>query len=132
MRCDGPMTDDGVSLVLPGQTTSIATARAFVRDQIGRAAGDRTDDIILVVSELVTNAFEYGAGDIEVRLVSQPTAIELVVSSESGGLPSPSELPDAEALRGRGLPIVESLSDNVAISADHDMVTVTCRFDLSG
>lgn len=130
MRCDGFVSDHGVTLVLPGETTAIGTARNFVREQLAADPTDRADDIVLVVSELVTNAVEYGSGEIEVRFARERSAIEVVVSSESGDLPNPTELPAVDEFRGRGLHIVSSLSDNVAIGADHDVVTITCRFEL--
>lgn len=134
MRRSDAMISGQWSLVIPGDTGSIAPAREFARSHLGDAIDPvRASDIALAVSELVTNAVEYGLGDeIEITIGCRDDVVELMVTSRSLGLPLPrSEPVGVDALRGRGLQIVASLSDHIAVSASGDVVTVRCSFDLS-
>ncbi|MFD4986467.1 ATP-binding protein [Streptomyces sp. NPDC058374] len=91
---------------------------------LGRLAGDVT----LVVSELVTNAIEYGEGS-PVGLRVTRAAHELCVEVTDGNpeparSPSPSDL----AENGRGLLIVAALAQQWDVS--NDGKTTWCRFHL--
>jgi sigma-B regulation protein RsbQ len=68
-----------------------------------------SDDAVLVVSELVTNAVRAGARHCSVELQLAADAIEIVVFDDAPGSPhlmAPDELAD----HGRGLPIVNALA----------------------
>lgn len=124
------------TIAVPGAVTSVGPARDFVRRALGSSAPapvdpNRVDDIVLVTSELVTNAIENGTGgDVDIAVAFSDGRIELTVASVSTGLPSPTdELPPVDALRGRGLFIVAAISDDVAFERDGDVTRVTCVFD---
>ena len=90
-----------------------ATARTFVTDHLaGRVlpAGVVIPDVVLVVSELVTNAVEAGASTLGLTLALNGRGIELVVEDDAAGWPTPAT-GGVDAHRGRGLNIVEQLVD---------------------
>ena len=119
-------------------TTSIGEARRFVREaagaigHVGRANGLR-NDLELAVSELVTNAVEYGLDEpIAVRVTISPATVVVSVRSArtSSEISDPSTWagPLPAMRTGRGLAIVRSISDDVSVDADDSTVTVHCTF----
>lgn len=132
MGRDTSMNGRSSVLVVPAQTASIAAARHFVRTHLGEGVAEhRLDDIVLAASELVSNAVEHGAGqDIEVRVTIGDSGFDLAVASASLDLPHiPNTPAAADALRGRGLHIVATLSDAIGIDASGGVVSVICHFD---
>lgn len=121
------------------ESTSIGAARRFVRDEVADALADRGDelrgDLELAVSELVTNAVQYGL-DQPVSVSVSVTPAEVVVSVRSARTSSDIADPSTwagplPAMRtGRGLAIVRSITDEVAVEADDASVTVHCTFRL--
>lgn len=120
-----------------GQNTSIGEARRFVRDVAAQVVdgADVGGDIELAVSELVTNAVEYGGEEpvtVAVELTADPPTVTISVRS----VRTPSSIADPStwagplpAVRtGRGLAIVRSISDHVSVDADESSVTVHCSF----
>jgi anti-sigma regulatory factor (Ser/Thr protein kinase) len=97
---------------------AVRTARSFTRATLQRwEIADRCDDITLVVSELLTNALEHAAprrGGWPVRiglLQSQPgTAVLCAVADASPAPPMPVP-PGHLAESGRGLHVIEEISD---------------------
>lgn len=91
--------------------------RGFSADAVARA--------ILTVSELCSNAIEAGPDHpVDVRLTPlagpRPRAVIAVSNTTLGGLPPPSERwapTDPLAPRGRGLAIVDALSDQVQVDS---------------
>ncbi|MGI5397129.1 ATP-binding protein [Streptomyces sp. CA-251251] len=79
--------------------------------------GTLADDVVLAVSELVTNGMQHGHGDIglRVRYVAGEVRIEV-----TDGNPSPAELHVAEDndASGRGLFLVAVLARNWGVSDD--------------
>jgi anti-sigma regulatory factor (Ser/Thr protein kinase) len=91
---------------------SVARARAGLRP-LRDVLGDRYDDTVLMVSELVTNAVRHGRGS-TVRMTARVRRGSLHVEIVDGG--DGFEAPDRPAHPtspgGRGLRIVGSLSDD--------------------
>lgn len=90
---------------------AIGQARTITREElIGvRLRPDLVDDAVLMVSELVTNAFLYGEAPYE--LVIQTGPDEIVFFVVDGGLILPEQRPaDPHAENGRGLRIIAELS----------------------
>ncbi|HBF84941.1 MAG TPA: ATP-binding protein [Streptomyces sp.] len=77
-----------------------------------------TDDVMLIVSELVTNAVMHSGGTtIDCEMVLRDGRLRIAVSSDVPGLPRlQSPRPDAEA--GRGLLLVDALADSWGVSSD--------------
>lgn len=90
-----------------------AQARMFVGDTIGSHA--RRDDILLATSELVTNVIRHGGTAAEAELSVERSKRGICVRVRHAG-PSFSPRPVAETEpHGRGLAIVESVTDNWGI-----------------
>jgi len=117
---------------------SAATARQAVRHAVTRAgeltavAAGRLADLLVVVSEIVSNSISYGQGRRELRLwLTGPTVI-CEVSDDGPGPPDPLggyEPPGATLTSGRGLWIARQLCDGLAI--DHHEGRARVRFTLS-
>ncbi len=120
-------------------TSSIGDARRFVRDvtaeSLNGRGGDLRGDLELAVSELVTNAIEYGLDEpVTVTVEVTPATIDVSVRSArtSTAIADPSTWagPLPAMRTGRGLAIVRSVSDDVLVDADDATVTVRCTFRL--
>ncbi|MEV0845396.1 ATP-binding protein [Streptomyces sp. NPDC049954] len=124
----GTMTEEqpGETAVAPSaQSTfraveeSVSEARSFARAHLratattaGREAADRLEDVVLVVSELVTNAVRYGSepGD-SFRLVLETAPGRVLVEVHDTCRRAPRRKSEsAERQRGRGLFIVDALA----------------------
>jgi anti-sigma regulatory factor (Ser/Thr protein kinase) len=110
----------------------LSSARHRVQEWLARVGvpDPPRSDIVLAVNEVVANAIEHGSAFDPSMLVSVEASFrdpELTVSvSDRGHWRSDLERADTE--RGRGLPIVERLSDNVRIETGAPGTTVTMRW----
>jgi anti-sigma regulatory factor (Ser/Thr protein kinase) len=101
-------------VLLPSQRESARTARQLIRIVLGeeRNIGDRiTEDAVLLTSELIANAVRHtGARVLGLRLRSNRGLIRIEVRDPSRDLPclAPQDEP---AMEGRGLRVVDQLSD---------------------
>ena len=117
---------------MPGYTLAPgadARAVAAVLDGVEREAREAgvppatVDRVVLVAGEAVANAVEHGEGVVTVRWVPAGSGGRLVVS-EGGRGPGIGAVHDAclpesaEATRGRGLFLIQQLSDRVDIGPD--------------
>lgn len=71
--------------------------------------GDLTDELLLIVSELVTNAVRYGAPPVRVSITADSRSVTVGVVDASGVLPV-ARAADADAESGRGLLLLSLLS----------------------
>ena len=98
----------------PGDVQAPAAARRWVASSVDHLVhgwiGRRSDDLVLVVSELVTNSVRAGAASVEVELVSAGDDVELHVTDDAPGWPE-ARHPDWDEARGRGLAIVTDVAD---------------------
>ena len=100
-----------VELNLARVPVSVARARAGMRP-MREALGDRYQDAVLLVSELITNAVRHGSGpSVSLTARVRGGAVRIEVVDGGDGFVAPSGLPDASSPNGRGLQIVDSLSD---------------------
>lgn len=101
--------------VWPADSRAPAAARAFVtetlRSTLVPGAAPALDEVILVTSELVTNAVRADAREVTVDVVLGARRIDLVVSDDAGGWPAVRHVGN-DALGGRGLAIVEQLAES--------------------
>lgn len=107
----------GVWVRLDGESSSPSRARAFVRDHLADRAlppGVAIDDVVLVASELVTNSVRAGARVIDIDVRVDHRRLELVVEDDAEGWPRRAQA-DESAGGGRGLSIVEQLSDRWSV-----------------
>ncbi|MEV6684557.1 ATP-binding protein [Streptomyces sp. NPDC051130] len=86
------------------------------------------DDAQLLLSELVTNAFQHGTGDVRVRLFRTEAYLCFEVRSTGPGTPTPRSADDLDE-SGRGLFLVEAFADRWAVSADGAGVWCTLPID---
>ncbi|MFD3822402.1 ATP-binding protein [Streptomyces sp. NPDC058625] len=120
---DPAAVSDAASCSLPAHYEAVREARQFTRKTCDRwDAGDRFDDVCLVVSELVTNALRHGLPAGAPRPAGQEAPVRLhlmrwtgrlvcAVRDPSHGSPVTREADDFSAESGRGLLLVESFSD---------------------
>ncbi len=98
-----------------GTAQSVGAARDFSLATLRRwTVAERTDDIAIVLSELLTNALRHGADaparPVRVALV-QPAQFVLVVVADPGREVPVLREPDYLAESGRGLHVINALSD---------------------
>ncbi|MDF3301237.1 ATP-binding protein [Streptomyces tropicalis] len=110
-----------------GPVTTAATARAFaqavVRDRwnssFGRAREEDVIDLLLVVSELVTNAIRHGEGLTGFDAVPTADGIRLAVHDRSDVVPQvafgPGDLPLGHQGSGYGWPLIIRLAREIVI-----------------
>ncbi|GAA3301194.1 MULTISPECIES: ATP-binding protein [Dactylosporangium] len=97
----------------------LAAVRAFVTTRavaLGLSR-DRAEMLTLAVNELATNTLQYTAEGGEVQLWSESGQIYCDVLDQGPVLTFGGDMPAADAVRGRGLPIVEMVCDHVAAFA---------------
>lgn len=114
--------------------SSIGEARDAVRSSLQRShvADAQIADVLLAVSELVSNALEHGDGaPISLIVESSERLIVAAVTSTGPEISAPVtwESPEAESPRGRGLTIVRAIADQVTVETNGAASTVTCRFE---
>lgn len=90
----------------------IPRSRRFVAEVIEGMGGDPTDEVLLVASELVTNAVRHGRGDVELRVViGDRDCVRLEVLDDGhADVVAPSAPPPPADLGGRGLHLVRAVS----------------------
>ncbi|MFC9094957.1 SpoIIE family protein phosphatase [Streptomyces sp. NPDC057072] len=94
----------------------VRAARVFVDDHLHSwGFADMSDDLQLMVSEIVTNALIHAGSDVDVRLRAFDDHIRLEVRDSDSNPPVPSPLvlreeENAEAEHGRGMLIVDALA----------------------
>jgi two-component sensor histidine kinase len=86
--------------------------------------GVTLDRIILTASELVTNAVQAGATNIEISLHVAERRIDLVVGDDAEGWPTPVKAALHDTT-GRGLSIVEQLADSWDVVPRRDGKAIT-------
>ncbi|MFI1188415.1 ATP-binding protein [Streptomyces californicus] len=92
-----------------------------------RSAPDLVDSVLLTVSELITNAHKHAHSDAQLVLTWDSTCLHVSVHDSSPKPPAPADRgPDATG--GRGLTIVEALSDSWEHHPQRDGKTVTACF----
>jgi anti-sigma regulatory factor (Ser/Thr protein kinase) len=121
---NGPSTYE-VERRLAKKLSSITEAREVVGRAL-MACGYRGehDQVILVVSELVTNALIHGAGAPVLRLTCGESRVRLEVGDARTEIPRPRE-PDADG--GWGLHVIEQLATGWGVSPRDDGKVVWCE-----
>ncbi|MET0728164.1 MAG: ATP-binding protein [Acidimicrobiales bacterium] len=89
----------------------IPRSRRFVSDTLASNGSAATDAILLVASELITNAVRHGAGEVELRVVVDEDIVRLEVLDDGHiKVRAPKRTPSPSALGGRGLLLVRAMS----------------------
>ena len=94
------------------------TSRAFVAEALADLGLDRrlVDDVVLLVSELVTNAIIHGRPPIELRLRRRRR--HLLLEVDDGATAAAQAAPDADDEHGRGLQLVSPARRPLGHAAD--------------
>jgi anti-sigma regulatory factor (Ser/Thr protein kinase) len=93
-----------------------AHARAWTSERLPPLPGHITEDALLLVSELVTNAVRHGRPDIEISLVIAADRVRIEVRDGGDALPIlPSGQPSIDRPTGRGLLIVAATASDWGI-----------------
>ena len=99
---------------------AIGRARHDVEDALAAAEveSQTSGDLMLLVSELVTNAVRHARSDrFEVRLEVRPDKLRLELHDEGGGF-EPNIAPSDDGSGGYGLYIVDRLADRWGVERD--------------
>jgi anti-sigma regulatory factor (Ser/Thr protein kinase) len=94
---------------------SPARARALTSEVIAELHLESLhDDLVLVVSELVTNAVRYAQPPLELEIEAGEDTVTVAVGDGSPGRPVPREAPD-DAEGGRGLSLIDLLAAETGV-----------------
>ncbi len=109
------------SAVLPADRTAPSRARRFVSDTLLRwdVSREVVDDSVLLVSELVTNALLHAGSAPIVELTRSGSSFRCSVHDDSAARPRRRRYGN-DAVTGRGLALVEALSDRWGSDRDGD------------
>lgn len=121
-----PFRGDGcascrIALRLDHADRASRRARTTINDfYAGRLEPERLGDLLLLVSELVTNAMEHGARGVvtlDVALADDHVTVTVTSPGEESMISAPStwRLPDADHRSGRGLALTARLSRSVRV-----------------
>jgi anti-sigma regulatory factor (Ser/Thr protein kinase) len=91
--------------------------------------------LLILASELATNAIRHGGGSGRLRLWREETALHLQISDEGPGMPDPAvgtRPPDTMAVGGRGMWICRQLVEDLQIATGPDGTTITAVLSLDG
>lgn len=92
--------------------SAAAQARRLVTTQFGDRLGEETlDDLLLVVSELVSNALLHGSGDIELRMAIDSRHVTGSVVDEGAGFEREPRAHDPARVGGHGLYLVGRIAE---------------------
>lgn len=111
---------------------SVRQARRFAADRLASwGLSDLVDPVMLVVSELATNAVVHARSSFTVQLHLAPSSLRVEVTDCGPGLPNPID-PDPTGIGGRGLLLVAQLSVAWGVEvADLPCKTVWCEVALT-
>ena len=114
-----------VQLQLPLDPRAAAQARRFLREAICPVhAASVLDSAELLVSELVTNGVRYAAPPITLRVACDGSSgLQVSVSDGGAELPAPRQALE-EAESGRGMTLVDYISDDWGVAPHEDGKTV--------
>jgi two-component sensor histidine kinase len=114
----------------PKSSASVAAARNFTRDTLTDLSPDLLESLVLMTSELSTNALLHTSGRFLVTINRTSKSVRVAVTDNSA-MPPVKRFPNTREAHGRGLQIVSKLSDawgSTGISGDGK--TVWIRVDL--
>ncbi|MCT7661645.1 ATP-binding protein [Mycobacterium deserti] len=128
-----PLPADSLRIEVPATADRLADVRRRLStwlEQVG-VSGTGAADIVLAVNEACTNCVEHAYRDIDTGVIQVEAAVEdgriSVCIADFGLWRTPSPEPTT---RGRGLLIIDAMSDDVRMAHDTSGTTVRISFDL--
>jgi anti-sigma regulatory factor (Ser/Thr protein kinase) len=105
-------------LTLPPELSSVREARRFLREVLRERGvpAAATDVVVLLGSELASNAVVHARTECRVRCTVDDQRVRVEVHDGDPRRPSP-QLPEPGATSGRGVALVERLSDAWGVDA---------------
>jgi anti-sigma regulatory factor (Ser/Thr protein kinase) len=101
--------DEAVQWSLPPRAQAVSASRDWVRSCRPQVPPQVLDDVLLLASELVTNAVRHGQGEITCRLWPGRDVVRFEVADRGDALPQEVDR-GLVADSGRGLRIVDTLA----------------------
>jgi anti-sigma regulatory factor (Ser/Thr protein kinase) len=95
--------------VFPAESGAVPDSRALLAERLQDVPQEALEVVLLLASELVTNAVRHGAGPVAVHVTWDAEGVHVEVADQSPGLPVLRAV-DPEAISGRGLILVDGLS----------------------
>jgi serine/threonine-protein kinase RsbW len=130
----GEQAPGRVDSIVYSLVSDLAAVRAFVSSRaiaLGLPPA-RADLLTLAVNELATNTLQYTGDGGQVRLWAEPGQVVCDVVDQGPVRAFGRGMPPADAIRGRGLAIVEMVCDHVAAFASARGTVVRMRLGLAG
>lgn len=110
----------GISVrTFPPVASSAAAARSFAAHALADVPADVGEDIRLMVSELASNAIEHAMTTFHLTIHRSRQEIRVEVTDSGGGTPA-IRSPGPDAITGRGLQIVNTLSNHWGVEQESD------------
>jgi anti-sigma regulatory factor (Ser/Thr protein kinase) len=137
LRRDGAGAADRVGAraetLLAAAPLSVPAARRFVDEALRRWDAEPVRDIaLLCTSELVTNAVLHARTEVRLSVRITGSTVRVRVSDNgAASVPQRVRSADAHATRGRGLVLVEALSDRWGVDEDERGKTVWFELDVA-
>lgn len=110
------MTVQRADWVLIPEAQAPAHARSLIASKLRDLPLETVDVVLLLASELVTNAVRHGSGPVRLHVAWGDGAVRVEVEDRSPRWPVV-EAMDRDALRGRGLILVDGLSSGWGVRA---------------
>jgi serine/threonine-protein kinase RsbW len=110
--------------------SAVGEARRFVAGELADVPPRVADDVALMVSELVTNCVRHTVTDFSVSVDQNEREIRVEVTDQGGGVPVVRS-PGVSEPSGRGLRIVQELSDSFGITELRESPGKTVWFAVS-
>ena len=126
----GLATRNDDELTLPPSAASASRARRFVATTLSSWGLEDCDDVVLLASELVTNALLHARTEMTVRVEDEgDNVIRLAVTDGSPQAPRGRQF-SLESGTGRGLHLLDSMADEWGVETVAGGKTVWCRVRL--
>ncbi len=102
----------------PAGSVAVArdSARSFLEELVPALTSEAADTVILVVSELVTNALRHGGGTCTLDLTANPDSIEVAVHDPSPHAPACAPPTSTGAPEASAGPMVNRLATATAVT----------------
>ena len=108
-----------VEITLPADAESPRRARQFARNALAGADADMTDMVMLLVSEIVTNAVLHARSELRLLMTWNGPAVRVEVADLSPLLPAQRNF-SAMATTGRGIQLVDEIADSWGLAPSDD------------